>query len=149
MTKTNPKNAATPPKLTHRQESFIIQYIECQNGAEAARRAGYSQNTARQMANENLSKHYIQSAIADKRNEIMKDTESKVDWLISRLTSEALDEENGESTRVRALEILGKVYGAYAPEKTEVTSYDGAFLADLDGLPDPAKENPNELSDLH
>ena len=34
--------------------------------------------------------------------------------------------------RVRALEILGKIYGAFAPEKSEVTTYCGAFLADLD-----------------
>ena len=136
-------------KLTDRQERFVVEYLACANGAEAARRAGYSEHTARQMANENLTKPYIKTAIDTKRDEIMKNTESKVDWLIARLTTEALDIENGESTRVRALEILGKVYGAYAPEKTEITQFDGAFLADLDSLPAPADENSNELSDLH
>lgn len=133
-------------RLTHRQERFIVEYLECLNGAEAARRAGYSEHTARQMANENLSKPYIATAITEKRNEIMKDSEDKVGWLIERLTAEAIDDENGESTRVRALEVLGKVFGAFAPEKTELTTYDGAFLADLDVADE---ENVSHINDLH
>ena len=133
-------------RLTARQERFIVEYLECQNGAEAARRAGYSEHTARQMANENLTKPYIKEAIQRKRNEIMSGTEDKVAWLVERLTGEAINDENGEATRVRALEILGKVYGAFAPEKTEVTQFDGTFLADLDVEQD---EKPSSLSDLH
>ena len=136
-------------KLTDRQERFVVEYLACANGAEAARRAGYSEHTARQMANENLTKPYIKTAIDTKRDEIMKDTESRVDWLITHLTSEATDKKNGESTRVRALEVLGKVFGAYAPEKSEVTQFDGTFLADLDSLPTEQEEKPSEISDLH
>ena len=131
----------------------MVEYLACANGAEAARRAGYSEHTARQMANENLSKPDIKAAITQKREQIMSETEDKVEWLINRLTSEAIDDGNGEATRVRALEVLGKIYGAFAPEKQEVTTYSGAFLADLDldeaqfeALPE---EKPNELSDLH
>ena len=83
----------------------------------------------------------------------MSETEDKVEWLINRLTSEAIDDGNGEATRVRALEVLGKIYGAFAPEKQEVTTYSGAFLADLDldeaqfeALPE---EKPSGISDLH
>ena len=140
-------------KLTDRQERFVVEYLACANGAEAARRAGYSERTARQMANENLSKPDIKSAITQKREQIMSETEDKVEWLINRLTSEAIDDGNGEATRVRALEVLGKIYGAFAPEKQEVTTYSGAFLADLDldeaqfeALPE---EKPSELNDLH
>ena len=140
-------------KLTDRQEGFVVEYLACANGAEAARRAGYSERTARQMANENLSKPDIKSAITQKREQIMSETEDKVEWLINRLTSEAIDDGNGEATRVRALEVLGKIYGAFAPEKQEVTTYSGAFLADLDldeaqfeALPE---EKPSELNDLH
>ena len=140
-------------KLTSRQERFVVEYLACANGAEAARRAGYSEHTARQMANENLSKPDIKAAITQKREQIMSETEDKVGWLINRLTSEAIDDGNGEATRVRALEVLGKIYGAFAPEKQEVTTYSGAFLADLDldegqfeALPE---ENDNNFSDLH
>ena len=143
----------TKRKLTDRHERFVVEYLACANGAEAARRAGYSEHTARQMANENLSKPDIKAAITQKREQIMSETEDKVEWLINRLTSEAIDDGNGEATRVRALEVLGKIYCAFAPEKQDVTTFSGAFLADLDldegqfeALPE---EKPNELSDLH
>lgn len=140
-------------KLTDRQERFVVEYLACANGAEAARRAGYSEHTARQMANENLSKPYIAEAITQKREQIMSETEDKVEWLINRLTSEAIDDGNGEATRVRALEVLGKIYGAFAPEKQEVTTYSGAFLADLDldeaQFESLEEEKANNFSDLH
>ena len=133
-------------KLTDRQERFVVEYLACANGAEAARAAGYSDNSARQMANENLTKPYIVSAIEAKRSELMKDTEDKVQWLINRLEAEATSQDNNEATRVRSLELLLKVHGGFAPEKTEVTSFDGTFLADLD---EEAAEVPNEINGLH
>ena len=140
-------------KLTDRQERFVVEYLATANGAEAARRAGYSEHTARQMANENLSKPDIKAAITQKREQIMSETEDKVEWLINRLTSEAIDDGNGEATRVRALEVLGKIYGAFAPEKQEVTTYSGAFLADLDldeaQFEPLEEEKANNFSDLH
>jgi phage terminase small subunit len=101
------------------------------------------------MANENLSKPYIKDAIDQKRSEIMRQEEDKVGWLIERLTAEATDDDNGESARVRALEILGKVFGAYAPEKQEITSFDATFLADLDISDDLPEEKPSQSKDLH
>lgn len=133
-------------KLTDRQERFVVEYLACANGAEAARNAGYSENTAKQMARENLTKPYLVAAIEAKRSELMKDTEDKVQWLINRLEAEATSQDNNEATRVRSLELLLKVHGGFAPEKTEVTSFDGTFLADLD---EEATEVPNEINGLH
>ena len=138
--------------LTDRQERFVVEYLACANGAEAARRAGYSERTAKQMANQNLTLPYLQEAISQKRNELMADTEDKVQWLVERLTMEATDDGNNDSTRVRALEVLGKIHGAFAPEKTEVTTYSASFLADLDlddTEPDlPPMDIPSENNDL-
>tara|TARA_R100000773_G_scaffold6866_2_gene7030 strand:+ start:2523 stop:2897 length:375 start_codon:yes stop_codon:yes gene_type:complete len=124
----------------------VVEYLACANGAEAARNAGYSENTAKQMARENLTKPYLVAAIEAKRSELMKDTEDKVQWLINRLEAEATSQDNNEATRVRSLELLLKVHGGFAPEKTEVTSFDGTFLADLD---EEATEVPNEINGLH
>jgi len=140
-------------KLTTKEQLFVMEYLACNSGAEAARRAGYSEHTAREIAYENLTKPHIKEALEAKRAEQLGDIESRTDWLVNRLTAEATDETNGESTRVRALEVLGKVFGSYAPEKAEVTTYSGAFLADLD-LNEPLEdelpvENWNESSDLH
>tara|TARA_Y200000002_G_C22384265_1_gene538621 strand:- start:27 stop:458 length:432 start_codon:yes stop_codon:yes gene_type:complete len=140
-------------KLTTKEQLFVMEYLACNNGAEAARRAGYSERTAKEIAYENLTKLHIKDAIEAKRTEQMGDIESRTDWLINRLTSEATDKKNGESTRVRALEVLGKVFGSYAPEKAEVTTYSAAFLADLDLNEQVTDELPvenwNESNDLH
>lgn len=46
-------------KLTQKQKAFADNYIISGNATEAARKAGYSEKTARQMGAENLSKPYI------------------------------------------------------------------------------------------
>lgn len=65
--------------LTPKQKAFIEEYIVSLNATQAAIKAGYSENAARQIASENLSKPYIQDAIQaaieerSKRNEITAD----------------------------------------------------------------------------
>lgn len=49
--------------LTDKQHAFVQHYVVCLNGAEAARRAGYPERSARQIASENLSKPDIRAAI--------------------------------------------------------------------------------------
>lgn len=49
--------------LTPRQQRFVEEYVVCGCGAEAARRAGYSERTAYQIAYENLRKPEIEAAI--------------------------------------------------------------------------------------
>ena len=139
--------------LTVKQDKFIREYIATGNGAESARLAGYSENTAREMASENLTKPHIKKAIDQRRTETMQDLDEKIAWLTDQLTKEATDAENGDSTRVRALEVLGRVFGAFAPEKQEITQYSGAFLADLEEIePEPItleEEKPLENNNLH
>lgn len=53
--------------LTAKQQRFVDEYVVDFNATAAARRAGYSASTARQIASENLSKPYIQTAIAAAR----------------------------------------------------------------------------------
>ena len=60
-------------ELTLKQKAFADYYIECGNGAEAARRAGYSEKTADRIANENLRKPEIVAYIAER----IKPTEEK------------------------------------------------------------------------
>lgn len=55
--------------LTPQQELFCQAYALDPNGTQAAIKAGYSENSARQIASENLSKPYIQ----DRVNELLCD----------------------------------------------------------------------------
>jgi len=50
-------------KLTAKQRRFCEEYLVDLNATQAAIRAGYSEKTARFIANENLTKPYIQSRI--------------------------------------------------------------------------------------
>lgn len=50
-------------QLTDKQAVFVAEYVTCWNATEAARRAGYSEKTARQIGAQNLSKLNIRQAI--------------------------------------------------------------------------------------
>lgn len=56
--------------LTPKQQKFADYYLELGNATEAAKKAGYSENTARQIGAENLSKPYILAYIEEKLQEI-------------------------------------------------------------------------------
>jgi len=57
-------------KLTEKQKRFVDYYIETGNRTEAARKAGYSDKTARFTGAENLTKPNIKSAIDAKLAEM-------------------------------------------------------------------------------
>lgn len=51
--------------LTPKQAMFVIEYLKDLNGTQAAIRAGYSEDTAQQIASENLLKPLIKEAIQE------------------------------------------------------------------------------------
>ena len=55
--------------ITNKQRVFIEGYLQCWNAAEAARRAGYSERTARIQASRLLSKANIQEEIQNRISE--------------------------------------------------------------------------------
>ena len=57
-------------KLTKKEHIFCHQYIIDWNGSRAARAAGYSENSCRQIADQNLSKLHIQQYIKFIKNNI-------------------------------------------------------------------------------
>lgn len=59
------KPAKKKGTFTLRQRKFIKFFVESGNAAEAARRAGYSARSAKQIASENLSKPDLQLEITD------------------------------------------------------------------------------------
>lgn len=69
--------------LTAREEKFVEEYLKCRNGAEAARRAGYSKRSARSIANENLTKPDILAEIEART----KDGAMELDEALARLGS--------------------------------------------------------------
>lgn len=54
-------------RITARQQRFVDEYLIDRNAMQAAIRAGYSANTAKEMGYENLTKPHIQAAIEEGR----------------------------------------------------------------------------------
>lgn len=116
--------------LTPKQQRFVEEYLIDLNATAAAKRAGYSEDTARQMGAENLSKPVIQEAIQTAKAQRNKRTRLKQSWVVDRLRENVersmqivpvLDREGnptGEymyrgSVANKALELLGKHLGMF------------------------------------
>ena len=83
MEKTKPKQKGS--KLTLRQQRFCEEYIVDGNGAGAARRAGYSEKSARERGCNLLTKPYIQEYLEVLREAQSKRTEITADKVLQEL----------------------------------------------------------------
>lgn len=104
--------------LTSKQQLFVDYYITCRNGAEAARRAGYSERTARQIATENLSKPDIKAALALKESEAARKVELDRAAVIGELlqANKIARENTDAANMIRAWLAIAKILGLDQPE---------------------------------
>jgi phage terminase small subunit len=73
------------PVLTDKQRVFVEEYLTCWNAAEAARKAGYPETSARQIGSENLSKPDINAYIQQR----LKEKAMSADEVLARLADHA------------------------------------------------------------
>ena len=116
--------------LTDKQRRFCEEYLIDLNATQAAIRAGYSQNTARQIASENLSKLDIQEYLTQLKSERSERVSLNADWVMTRLRENVeramqltpVLDRNGNPTGVfrydgavanRALELIGRHLGMF------------------------------------
>ncbi len=82
-------------KMTAKQQRFCDEYLIDLNATQAAIRAGYSENTARQIGTENLSKpsirEYIDNRLADKEKELIADQDEVMRYLTAVMRREMTD----------------------------------------------------------
>lgn len=129
-------------ELTVKQRKFADYYIECGNATEAALKAGYSKNSARFIAAENLAKplikEYIAQVMAIKDAEQIATQDEILAFLTSVMRGEVKDQVpllNGDGyqklveldatqvkDRTKAAELLGKRHAMW----TEKQLLDGA-----------------------
>lgn len=74
-------------KLTGKQERFIDYFIETDNAAEAARKAGYSKRTANRIGSENLKKTVIQQAIKKRLEELKNERTATLQEALEFMTA--------------------------------------------------------------
>lgn len=101
--------------MTKKQKRFVEEYLIDLNATQAAIRAGYKAENARQLANENLTKPYIAAAIDRAMAERSKRTGINQDRVIQELARIALVkitdviDENGEIRHDAAADDLATV----------------------------------------
>lgn len=72
-------------ELTPKQSAFVQEYLIDLNATQAAIRAGYSEDTARSIGNENLTKPNIAAAIEEAQQERLKRTHISQDRVLKEL----------------------------------------------------------------
>lgn len=122
-------------KLTQKQQRFVDEYIISGNATQAAIRAGYSKKTARFVGAENLTKPNIKVELEKRNAEIKSQKTMDMQEVMERLAAIARGEtveqqvtnkgtvveiEPKTSDQIRAMELIGKRYGAWT-DKKEVT----------------------------
>ena len=105
--------------LTPKQQAFADYYIECGNATEAAKRAGYSEETARQIGAENLSKPSISEYIAERMEQQNRkrvaDANEVIEFYTAVMRGEVKDQfglDASLSDRLKAGDSLMKRYMA-------------------------------------
>lgn len=118
-------------KLTPKQAMFVIEYLKDLNGAAAAVRAGYSEESAKEIASENLTKPNVAEAIQeqmDARSERTLITADSVLAKINRIADRCLKEETFDAAGAnKACETLAK-HLKLITEKMELTGAHGKDL---------------------
>lgn len=72
-------------KLTVKQKKFAKHYAATGNGAQSAKAAGYSKNSAPEIASENLTKPNVRKAIHEALEESLAKAQLKSDHVIEQL----------------------------------------------------------------
>lgn len=129
--------------LTPKQKAFADEFLKCGNATEAAKRAGYSEKSARQMGTENLSKLSISSYIQERQKQI--DDERIADiaeiqrFYSSVLRGEVKDQfglDASLETRIAAGRELMKRF-----EKAESNKNDSCGITIINNIPRPEKQD--------
>jgi len=71
--------------MTDKQKMFVKEYLIDLNATQAAIRAGYSENSAKEIGCENLTKHNIQEAISKEVEARTKKVEITAEYVLSNL----------------------------------------------------------------
>lgn len=106
--------------MTDKQKMFVKEYMKDLNATQAAIRAGYSENSAKEIGCENLTKPNIQEAIQKEMEERTQKVEITAEYVLSNLKKVAENsmDRNDSAGANKSLELLGKYLKLFT-DKTE------------------------------
>jgi phage terminase small subunit len=109
-----------PARLTDKQQRFVAEYLVDLNATQAAIRAGYSAKNADKIGSQLLGKTRVSEAIQAGKTARIERTEITQDYVLRKLkeiadcpASDAQDSDLKYSSKIKALELLGKHVGAF------------------------------------
>jgi phage terminase small subunit len=131
--------------LNERQKAFADYYIELGNATQAAIKAGYSEDSARSIGSENLTKPdisaYIESRLAEIRAKRVADANEVIEFYTAVMRGEVKDQfglDASLSDRLKAGDALMRRYNAIKETESKNTFNEGMqSLADLINNPAP------------
>lgn len=129
--------------LTPKQKAFADEFLKCGNATEAAKKAGYSEQSARQIGAENLTKPSISSYIQERQKQIddgrIADIAEIQRFYSSVLRGEVKDQFGFDAsleTRIAAGRELMKRF-----EKTEANKNDSCGITIINNIPRPERQD--------
>jgi phage terminase small subunit len=143
-------------ELTPKQKRFIEEYLIDLNATQAAIRAGYSEDTAKEIGYENLTKPHIQQLIVEAQQKRSERVQVDADWVLRRLldisdrcmqAEPVVDREGNPIGEYRfdsggankATELIGKHLKMFT-DKTEITGPEGGPLQIISNIPRPGSD---------
>jgi phage terminase small subunit len=107
-------------KLTDKQKIFCEEYVVDWNATRAAKAAGYSENTAKEIGCNNLKKPIIQAYIVEIQKDLRKLAGVSALSNIKLLLKIAKSDGEKTADQLKAIEIVNKMVGLNAPDKKEI-----------------------------
>lgn len=133
--------------LTPKQKRFVQEYLVDLNATAAAKRAGYSAKTADRIGPELLGKTCVSQAIQEAIKQREQRTEVTQDYVIQKLkeitdkdASDAQDSDLKYSSKIRALELLGRHTGAFEKQGTQTAALETSMRALADIIEKPTQD---------
>jgi hypothetical protein len=134
--------------LTDKQLLFATEYIKTANATQAALKAGYSENSARQqgsrlLSNANVSQ-YIQSHMEKKNKSTIATADEVLEYLTKVMNGEEKDAfglDTSIADRTKAAELLGKRHMLF----TEKVKLDAEIEIDISDRMKQARVKSDEI----
>lgn len=139
--------------LTIKQKIFCENYVKHKNGTRAAKEAGYSENAAKQIAAENMTKPAVRTYIEKRMADAIAKIGVTKDWRLELLRKTAEAAFKGETNKDGVVDFQGvksmvseinKMAGDYAP----VVSNLNVSESNLSEVEEIAKDAEKEINEI-
>ncbi len=107
-------------RLNVQQALFVQYYLQLKNATQATIKAGYKTKFPNKVGYKLLNNPKIQTHIDHTKQLVATETLVDFSWVITKLRNIAEDSNNSPQDRIKSLEVINKMMGFNAPEKTEV-----------------------------